>query len=333
MRILVLGGTSFLSRTVALEAVHRGHDVACAARGRSGTVPDGARLIAIDRDEPGGLRALAGERFDAVVDVAKMALPWVHEALEALADHTGHWTFVSSINAYADTATPNQTPDSPLLEPITDREALGSPRMEEVDPDVYGGIKVASENAVREAMGGRAFVPRPGLVTGPGDCTDRFGYWPARFSRGGRVVVPDIPDQPFQHVDVRDLASWIVDAGEQHIAGTYDAVGPVRDLGGVLREIAELTGAEDTELVPLAPEQLTAAGINPWGGPTSLPLWAPETHHGLVSHDPTGARKAGLAHRPLAETAHAALADERALGLDRSRKAGLSPEEEAALLT
>ncbi len=49
MQILVLGGTVFLSRAVAAEAVRRGHDVVCAARGVSGPVPEGARHLPWDR--------------------------------------------------------------------------------------------------------------------------------------------------------------------------------------------------------------------------------------------------------------------------------------------
>ncbi|MGH3315487.1 MAG: hypothetical protein ACRDO0_05020, partial [Nocardioidaceae bacterium] len=49
MRMLVLGGTVFLSHAIAAEAVARGHDVTCAARGESGQVPEGARLVRLDR--------------------------------------------------------------------------------------------------------------------------------------------------------------------------------------------------------------------------------------------------------------------------------------------
>jgi nucleoside-diphosphate-sugar epimerase len=203
----------------------------------------------------------------------------------------------------------------------------------ELTVERYGGIKVASENAVRERMGSdRAFVVRPGIISGPGDQMDRFGYWAARFARGGRAVVPDTPHQPIQHIDVRDLAAWIVTAGEQRLGGTYDAIGPVLELGPVLRETAELVGADDLELVPLAPDILTEAGVNPWGGPTSLPLWLPVAKHGLVAHDPTPALAAGLTPRPLADTVHTALADEHTRGLDRARTAGLTPAEEQALL-
>jgi 2'-hydroxyisoflavone reductase len=325
-RWLVLGGTVFLSRAVAEAALARGHEVVCAARGRSGAAPEGALLVTVDRDEPGAPAPLRGERFDAVVDVATMSLPWVRDALAAVA--ATHWTFVSTINVYADTATTGQDTSAPLLAPL---EAAG-PATADVDPNAYGAIKVASENAVRAAAGDRALIVRAGLICGPGDVHDRFGYWAQRFARGGRAVVPDTPDQPMQIVDVRDLAAWIVQAGEQRLAGTFDGSGPRSTLGAVLDEVAGAVGAADLERVPVSPAALAAAEVNPWAGPRSLPLWLPESHWGFVARDTAPAAAAGLRARPIGDTARGALEHERALGTDRARKAGLTPEDEAALL-
>jgi 2'-hydroxyisoflavone reductase len=329
MRILVLGGTVFLSRTVAEEGVRRGHEVVCAARGVSGPVPAGARLVRVDRDGADGLAPLAGERFDAVVDVATMSYRWVREALRTLGDGAAHWTFVSSINAYADTATVGQTTGAPLLDPVTTEAEVRTP---DVGPDLYGGIKVAGENAVRESMGERALVVRAGLIVGPGDVHDRFGYWPARLSRGGRVAVPDDPAQPFQYVDVRDLAAWIVTAAERRLPGTFDGAGPVRPLLDLLADIAEAVGPPGTELVRVGVDALAEAGVTPWAGPRSLPLWAPPSHYGLVGRDTSATLAAGLRPRPLAEVTAAALEYERSLGLDRPRRAGLSPDDEGEVL-
>lgn len=332
MRLLVLGGTTGLSGHVAADAAARGHDVVCAARGRSGAAPDGARLVAVDRDDPGAIEALAGERFDSVVDVATGALGWVRDALDTVL-RTGdvpQWTFVSSVNVYADVATRGQTVGAPLVAAVDDPRHLDP---SELTVATYGGTKVASEQAVRERVGAdRALIVRPGLISGPGDVMDRFGYWAARFARGGRVVVPDAPRQPVQHVDVRDLAAWIVTSAETRLVGVYDAVGPVLELGEVLRVLAETVGAADLELVPLPDEALLAAGVNHWGGPRSLPLWLPPDYHGMTSHDPAPAAAAGLRERPLADTARTALADEHARGLDRPRMAGLTEDEERALL-
>lgn len=333
MRLLVLGGTIFVGYAVAAEAVRRGHDVVCAARGESGGVPEGARLVKVDRDAEDGLAPVAGEDFDAVVDVAPLSYPWVDRALQTFADRVGHWTFVSTVNVYSDEDTPGQTPATGPLVPALAEHATREEMFARGEDGVllYGGIKVASENAVRERMGEHAFVVRPGLITGAHDRSDRFGYWPGRFARGGRVVVPDEPDQLIQHLDVRDLASWIVDAGEKDIAGTYDGIGPSRPLTGLLAEVAAAVGA-DVELVPVAPEVLTEAGVNQWGGPRSLPLWAPPEHNGFLDHDPAPSLAAGMPVRPLADTVADALARERELGLDRERKAGLSQAEEQEIL-
>ncbi|MFE2757978.1 hypothetical protein ACFXGA_38845 [Actinosynnema sp. NPDC059335] len=121
-------------------------------------------------------------------------------------------------------------------------------------------------------------------------------------------------------------------AGEQGITGTFDACGPPTTLGAVLDEIAAAVGAADLERVPVPPEELAAAGVLPWQGPRSLPLWLPDGYVGVVDRDTGPARAAGLRCRPVAETALAALDHERALGVDRERQAGLSAAEEAELL-
>ncbi len=173
MRILVLGGTVFLSRAVAAAAVARGHDVVCAARGVSGTVPDGATLVRWDRSEavPG---ELTDTEFDAVVDVSRIP-SHVRAAVAAFPD--AHWTFVSTVNVYADTATVGGTPATlPLLDPVETDEDPAS------GPEVYGAMKVACENIVRAGTTS-ALVIRPGLIVGPGDPSGRFTYWPARFAQ------------------------------------------------------------------------------------------------------------------------------------------------------
>lgn len=331
MRILVLGGTIFVGHAVAVEGSRRGHDVVCAARGESGAVPEGTTLVKVDRDAEDGLAPLAGEKFDAVVDVAPLSYPWVRRALDAFGD-AAHWTFVSTINVYADNATPGQTPATGELVPALEEHATRDEMAARGEDGVllYGGIKVASENAVRSAMGDRAFVVRPGLVTGSWDRSDRFGYWPGRFARGGRVLVPDTTS-PIQIIDVKEFARWIVDAAENGTTGTYDAIGEPRPTLEMIEEIASVVGF-DGEIVTASPDWLTSEGVNPWSGPKSLPLWLPPGYEGMKTHDPAPSVAAGLRFRPFADAVLDSLARERELGLDRERKAGLSPAEEKELL-
>jgi 2'-hydroxyisoflavone reductase len=328
MRMLVFGGTLFVSRAIAVEAVERGHEVVCAVRGLSGAVPAGAAMLRVDRDDPHGLAQFAGEVFDAVVDTSIMSHRWVADALRMLADRAGHWTFVSSISVYADRATRGLGVDAPVHPPAVVHATLAD---RAADPDLYGRVKVANEDAVRNTVGERAFIVRPGLVTGPGDHTDRFGYWPMRFARGGRVVVPDVSEQPTQYIDVRDLAAWVIDAGERGLAGTFDAIGPAVPLPRLLADVALAVGS-DAEPVPVKPALLDHTGIAPWSGPRSLPLWLPPELQGMTDHDAHASLEAGLRVRSLTYTVAAAMAEERTRGVDRERRAGLTPADEAELL-
>ncbi len=320
MRLLVLGGTVFLSRAVAAEAVRRGHDVTCACRGVSGPLPAGVRHLPLDRSGP--LPDLGAH--DAVVDVARQP-SWVRRAVAALPD--AHWVFVSTINVYPDESTPGLTPATAALHP---------PRTEDADlaaePEAYGPLKVACEQAV-QAGAASAAVVRPGLVVGPGDPTGRFGYWAARLdgiADGEPVLAPGSPEDLVQVIDVRDLAAWIVDLAEQRTAGVFDAVGHPLPLGALLDQVAAGCGVAPA-WTWVASDALEAAGVQPWMGPRSVPLWLPRPDYdGHAAHDPAPSLAAGLRLRPLATTARETLAWLRAT--PDAPATGLTRAEEAAVL-
>ncbi len=313
MRLLVLGGTVFLSRAVAAEAVHRGHEVTCACRGTSGSVPEGAAMVEVDRTQP--LPDL-GE-FDAVVDVARHP-SWVRGAVAAYPQ--AHWVFVSTINVYADDATPGGTPETlPLVEPIQEDVDLGE------NPDAYGPMKVACEQAVLDGAAS-AMVVRPGLIVGPEDPTGRFSYWPRRLAAGGEVLAPGDPADAMQVIDARDLAVWIVDTCEQRRTGIYDGIGPSMALADLLAQCADGVDAEHT-WTWVDQAFLTEAEVEPWMGPGSIPLWLPRPEYdGLPAHDVQPSLDGGLVVRPLAETTRDTLAwleanpDAPVSGIDLARE-------------
>jgi nucleoside-diphosphate-sugar epimerase len=326
VRTLVLGGTVFLSRAVAEAARDAGHDVTCLARGVSGSVPDGVRLVRADRAAPGAYQELAGETFDAVVDVAN-SLTRVRGALVALASRARHWTYVSTCNVYADDATPGQrAATAALREPATE---------DSDDLEQYGAVNVACEQATARAMGtDRAFLCRPGLIVGPGDTTMRFRYWVNRLAAGGEVLAPGAPDRLVQFVDVRDLARWIVAAGETGLAGGYDGIGAPLPMSDVLTAVAAGVGSTPT-YTWVDQEFLSAHEVAPWMGPRSLPLWLPEPEYaGFASRDVSDSLAAGLTTRAIADTARDTLAAEPTAPVPGAhRDAGLTAADEAELLT
>ncbi|NPD04249.1 NAD-dependent epimerase/dehydratase family protein [Nocardioides sp. zg-1308] len=307
MKLLVLGGTRFLSREVAVQAVTREWDVTCACRGESGPVPDGATHLPWDRaDEPPA--ALAEGGWDAVVDVARLPSQ-VRSAVAATRD--AHWVFVSTISVYADSSSAAM---EPLLEPITDDVDLA------VDPEAYGGMKVACEQLV-QSRAASSVVVRPGLIVGPGDPTGRFAYWPQRLARGGEVLAPGAPADVVQVIDVRDLAAWVLDLAEARTTGTYDAVGTPMPLERMLTEAASGVADASPGLTWVDTAFLEAQGVAPWAGEGSLPLWLPRPEYdGMLAHDPAPAVAAGLRLRPVAETAPGCL-DSPVTALSAEREA------------
>lgn len=322
MRMLLLGGTVFLSKAVAVEASDRDHEVTAAARGASGSPPDSVRFVRVDRDSAAGMAPLAGEAFDAVIDVARVP-GHVGHALDVLADGAGHWTFVSTISVYADRSTPGQTVATGALLPPAPPDSL------DAGLDRYGASKVACENLVRDRVGDRCFTLRAGLIVGPGDPIDRFGYWPHRIAAGGEVLAPGEPGESVQYIDVRDLASWIVDAAEARTTGVYDGARPPMPRSQFLAEIAAALDA-DASFTWVPQEFLLDHGVRPWAGEDSLGLWVPlPDYAGMLSRDTAPSLTAGMRVRPLADTARAWY---QARTEPPRLDAGLSREKEAEVL-
>jgi nucleoside-diphosphate-sugar epimerase len=318
MRLLILGGTQFLGRAIAAHASARGDDVTCAARGVTGMVPDGVRIIRVDRDEPDGLAPLVGEAFDAVVDVSRHP-GQVRRAVAALKPRVAHWTFVSTVSVYADVSTIGQRADTAPIRAPT------APEIEHSTEETYGAAKVACEQAIGES----AFICRAGLIVGPEDPTGRFTYWPARLARGGEVLVAGTPDDAVQLIDVRDLARWIVHAAQTGLTGYFDGIGPTYTRGQFLAECADGVGA-GCAFTWVDRAFLESQNIKRWAGPRSLPLWLPlPDYAGFNTRDTSPAREAGLTVRALSATARDTLSWARSAG---GAVTGLTADEERAAL-
>lgn len=270
MRVLILGGTGFIGRTIA--ALLPGRDLF--NRGRDASMPG----LVGDRDT-GDYSALRDGSWDAVVDCSAYLPRHVDEAIAALGDRVGRYLFVSSHAVFDGGSTALRPPLTDASLPLTDA--------------TYGPSKVACELRVREEYGDRATIVRPGKVAGPYDNQDGLTHWVRAAARGGVVEVPGALTQPVQLVDSRDLAAFVVRLLHDDRGGAWTAVGDTLSLGELVHICADAAGTTvSLREVPLRRAPL----VKP------PQLWA--TQH----RDPGPARAAGLPVTPLAKTAADVLA-------------------------
>ncbi len=323
MRLLFLGGTSFLGRHTVEEALARGHEVTLVHRGQTGAelFPAVERILA-DRSQD--LSALAGREFDAVIDTCGYFPAELERSTAVLRGNVGSYAFISSRSVYADTSTIGLTEDSPVAELPADEPT------DTITGENYGPLKAQCEAVVQAAFPDATLILRPGLIVGPHDPTGRFAYWPLRVAEGGDVLCPAPPEQAVQVIDVRDLATFTLDLLERGATGVYDTVTPAGMLtfGRVIEACVSVSGS-GARPVWVSEEFLLERGVEGW---TELPLWTPwPDHTGFQRSDVSRALAAGMPVRPIEDTVRDTLAWVRDAGLGGGSP--LTREREATLLT
>jgi 2'-hydroxyisoflavone reductase len=202
-RLLILGGTWFLGRTLAETAMERGWRVTCFNRGRTGRDVPGVRSVRGDRTVLSDVERLADHGpWDAVVDTSVYEPQDAQLTARVLRPVASRYVLVSTVSAY------RQWPHEPLdeLSPLWPSR----PDARETDPDIaampgayaYGTLKSGCEQAVREIYGDdAALILRPGVVLGPYEYVGRLQTLLSRAARGEKMLAAGNPDQPIQPVD------------------------------------------------------------------------------------------------------------------------------------
>jgi 2'-hydroxyisoflavone reductase len=336
LNILILGGTGFTGPEQVDYALERGHKVTLFNRNR--TRPDmfKGKVEQLIGDLGADTTALAGKKFDVVLDNPTTFPFWVRNAAQHLEGNVGHYIFISTMSVYRDNSVPN-----------ADESAELTPMPAGVDPytivrehagQYYGALKTFSEQEVAKHYGRNHTIVRPGLIVGPLDRSDRFTYWPARIDRGGEVLAPGTPDDPSQFIDSRDLAEFMVRLAENKVFGTFNAVGPAKPttMAEVLYGIKAVTTA-GASFTWVPDDFLQSQGVRGW---RHMPIWLPPEGRtaGFLRRSNAKALAAGLTFRPLADTAKVTL-DWHKTRPDAEQKAtmegaiaGISPTKEAEVL-
>lgn len=315
MKILIIGGTSFIGRHITLNAISKGHDITLFNRGKSdpSAFPE-LRMIKGDRQKDA--HKLAGEKWDAVIDTSA----YTPGDLSPVLDHidTEHYTFVSTISVY------DNFSEGPVDEHgSTHAEIKGS---EEVTGKTYGPLKMMCENLLEEKLAEKLLIVRPCIVAGPYDPTDRFTWWALALSKNRQVLLPGSRERKIQWIDARDLAAFIVTNVEKKTTGKFNVASDPLPM----EEFAETVQKGNPEKIWVDDEALLEHGVKPF----EIPFWMPVSEEyptGFILVDNFKAKGAGLNFTSLQETAE----DTRewfSRGDNRKLKAGLNIDKEKEIV-
>ena len=210
-KILITGGTTFVSKYTATYFAGHGYDVSVLNRGTKTQVP-GVSLIKCDRHELGDV--LKAQAFDAVLDITSYNADDITALLDGLGSF-GTYIFISSSAVYPETGTQPFKEENELAE----NKFWGK----------YGTDKIAAEKALLARVPD-AYILRPPYLYGPMNNVYReaFVFDCARDDR--KFYLPGDGSMKLQFFHVDDLCKLmeiiITDKPEEHIlnVGNDDAV-------------------------------------------------------------------------------------------------------------
>ena len=189
MKMLITGGTVFVSRYLAEYYVAQGHEVYVLNRGTRAQVA-GVHLIQADRHALGG--KLRGLHFDAVIDTGYTVAD-VNALLDAI-DGCRTYVFISSSSVYPEYETQPFREDTPLAE--------------NCHWGAYGTNKITAEQALLQRKPD-AFILRPPYLYGPMNNVYREAFVFDCALANRPFYLPGDGALPLQFFHIRDLCRFI----------------------------------------------------------------------------------------------------------------------------
>lgn len=261
MRVVVIGGTGNISRSIVRLLVAKGYDVTCFNRGRTMPQEEGTRHLAGDRkDFDSFIEIMQREKFDAAIDMRCYNAEEAEAAVKAF-EGIGHYVFCSTTCTYGvDYDWLPVTEDHPQR-PFTD----------------YGKGKLAAEQVFLRAYHTTGFpvtILRPSTTYG-----NKLGLlrqigggfsWLDRIRKGKPILVSGDGKAIHQFLHVDDAAYGFVGAMERDrcIGQCYNLVGEGyvqfdqyhRTAMEVIGKEVEMVGIPLDTLMALDPKRFRLAG-------------------------------------------------------------------------
>ena len=197
MKILITGGTTFVSKYVAQHFVEKGNDVTVVNRGSREQVK-GVALINCDRTQLGD--SLRGKHFDLILDITAYTKEHVQKLIESGVSFDDY-IFISSSAVYPETNS----------QPFTEEQSCGYNSIW----GEYGKNKLEAEQYLRENVK-NAYILRPPYFYGIYENLYReaFVFDCAMLDRP--FYIPQNGDMKLQFFNVYDLCRFIEILVEKH---------------------------------------------------------------------------------------------------------------------
>jgi nucleoside-diphosphate-sugar epimerase len=211
MRVLVIGGTQFIGKLLVKRLLGAGHEVTILHRKPEHPFGRKVRNLTADRNDAASLKAkLAGQRFDAVYDIAydwdRGTTPQQVEATaKSVPGDITRYIFMSSVAAYGDGL--NHAEDDPLASDMHANE--------------YVRNKAGSERALFRMYHESRFpvvTMRPPFVYGPENPFYREAFFWDRITLDRPIIIPGDGNRLMQFVYVNDLVEACFNALTKHTA-------------------------------------------------------------------------------------------------------------------
>jgi 2'-hydroxyisoflavone reductase len=263
MRVLVIGGTLFVGKSLVEELVKAGHEVAVMHRKPKHEFGRRVENLMADRNDAESVtEALGSRRFDAVYDnVYDWERGTTAAQVEATVracggDRLSRYIFMSSVAAYGDGL--NHKESDPLApdyhaNPYIRHKASTERQLFRMHP--HNGLPLVTF--------------RPPFIYGPGNPFYREQFFWDRLRAGRPVIIPGDGHRLMQFVYVHDLVHAMLRAlTEPRAVGEAFNIGDPKPVtqAEFVEKMARVAGVEPT-LVRVPRDVITQAGGNPMDEP------------------------------------------------------------------
>lgn len=233
-KMLVTGGTVFVSKYVAEYYVNQGDEVYVLNHGHK-KQPQGVKLIEADRHELGS--ALRDKVFDVVLDVTAYTKTDVKDLLDALGDFKDY-IFISSSAVYPETA----------KQPFAEEEKTALNKFW----GAYGTNKIEAEQELLKRVP-QAYVLRPPYLYGEGNNVYREAFVFECALKNRKFYLPKDGEMKLQFFHVNDLcrmidallaqkpAQHIFNVGNEEMISIKDWVALCYEIAGKTPEFVSVT--------------------------------------------------------------------------------------------